>query len=104
MQVRVIELAPGHLVYRQEAGYADDLAPELRAALLKVTDRRWIVEPGEGEGRPTLAAQAQAARDAEQAEIRGHDLVQAALARFPDAEFVEDEAAHGHSSHPQRQR
>ena len=92
MQLRVIELTPGRLVYRLEDGFGDDLAPELRAALLSVTDQRWIVERGEGEGAPTLAALEAAAKEAEQAEIRGHDLVSAALAAFPDAEFIEEDA------------
>ena len=100
LQVRVIELAPGRLVYRQEEGFGEDLAPELRAALLSVTDRRWTVEAGEGEGvgAPTLAAQDESAKEAQAAEVRGHDLVQAAFAAFPDAEIVEEEhSARGQS-------
>jgi len=91
LQVCVIELAPGRLLYRQEDGFDDDLRPELRAALMAVTDRRWTVEIAEGEGTPALAAQEQAAKDAEAAEIRGHDLVKAAFAAFPGAEILTED-------------
>ncbi len=91
MQVRVIELAPGRLVYGLEEGFTEDLCPALRTALRKVTDRRWQVERGEGEGRPTLAAEDEAARAAQAQEIREHDLVEAAFAAFPDAEMLDQD-------------
>ncbi len=97
LQVRVIELTPGRLVYRLADGFADDLATELRARLLSLTGLRWTVEQvGEGEGAPTLAAQEQTAKDAAAASLRDHDLVKAAFTAFPDAQFVDEEAP-GHS-------
>jgi DNA polymerase-3 subunit gamma/tau len=88
--VRVIDLAPGRLVYALAPGIADDPGPELRDALLKATGERWQVERGAGEGAPTLREQAEAAKAAEAERIRSHPLVEAAFAAFPGAEIVED--------------
>jgi DNA polymerase-3 subunit gamma/tau len=88
--VRVIELTPGRLVYSLSPGMADDPAAELRDALLKATGERWQVERGAGEGVPSLREQADAAKAAEAERIRRAPLVEAALAAFPEAEFVED--------------
>ena len=92
MQVRVIELAPGRLVYRTEPGFDEDLCPALRSALRKLTDRRWQVERGAGEGAPTLAAQDAQVRHDEARSIRENPLVEAALAAFPDAELLDEDA------------
>jgi len=91
--VRVIELAPGRLVWSPAPGLSDDPGAELRDALLKATGERWQVERGPGEGAPTLREQAEAARAAEAERIRSTPLVAAAFAAFPDAEFVDDEDA-----------
>jgi DNA polymerase III subunit gamma/tau len=91
--VRVIELAPGRLVYALAPGMAEDPAAELRDALLRATGERWQVERGTGEGAPTLREQAEAAKAADAERIRKTPLVEAALAAFPDAEFVEDDDA-----------
>src|SRR5690606_21888164 len=88
--IRVVELAPGKLVYSPAPGLADDPASDLRDALLKATGTRWQVERGAGEGAPTLREQAEAARQAEADRIRRHPLVEAAFDAFPDAELVEE--------------
>jgi DNA polymerase-3 subunit gamma/tau len=88
--VRVIELTPGRLVYSLAPGMADDPAVELRDALLKATGERWQAERGEGEGVPSLREQADAAKASEAERIRRAPLVEAALAAFPEAEFVEE--------------
>jgi DNA polymerase-3 subunit gamma/tau len=88
--VRVIELAPGRLVYSLAPGLSGDPAAELRDALLKATGERWQVELGTGEGVPTLREQAEAQKAAESERVRREPLVEAALAAFPDAEFVEE--------------
>ena len=94
--VRVIELAPGRLVYSPAPGLADDPALELRDALLKATGERWQVERGEGEGAATLRERAEAAKAAEADRVRTTPLVEAAFAAFPQAEFVaETEAPKG---------
>ena len=98
MQVRVVSLAPGELAYAHADGFDEDLRPELRAALLAVTDRRWTVERASGEGAPTIVEQEKMHEQARKAAMREHDLVKATLAAFPDAEFVEEgEAARGRS-------
>ena len=90
MQVRVIELADGRLVYTQPRGFDEDLLPEIRQALLAATGRRWEVTKGPGEGAPTLVEQEEAARAQLAAAIRKDPLVEAAFAAFPDAEMIDD--------------
>src|SRR5690606_39160563 len=93
--LRVVELAPGRLVYSPAPGLGDDPAPELRDALLRATGERWQVERGEGEAMPTLREQAEAEQAARQARIRSEPLVEAAFAAFPQAELVEDTESGG---------
>jgi DNA polymerase-3 subunit gamma/tau len=93
--VRVIELAPGRLVYAPAPGFSADPSAELRDALLKVTGMRWQIERGQGTGTPTLREQAEALQEAAAERIRSAPLVQAAVAAFPDAEFVEEAEAVG---------
>jgi DNA polymerase-3 subunit gamma/tau len=88
--VRVIELAPGRLIYTLAPGLGEDPGPELRDALLKATGERWQVEVGEGEAVPTLRERAEAEQAARQARIRKSPLVEAAFAAFPEAELVEE--------------
>ena len=47
MQVRVIELSPGKLVYTQPPGFNEDITADLRNGLLHATGERWLVERGE---------------------------------------------------------
>ena len=89
MQVRVIELAPGKLMFSQPPGFEDDIAVEIRQALLEVTGQRWEVTRGEGEGQPTLVEQDEAVRKAEKDRMENHPLMQAVRAQFPDAREVE---------------
>ncbi len=94
--VRVVELAPGRLVYSLTPGMSDDPSADLRDALLKATGTRWQVERGTGEGAPSLRELAEAAKQAEAERIRRNPLVEAAFEAFPNAEFVsEDEAPRG---------
>jgi len=98
LQVRVIELATGLLRFAQAPGFKEDLVPELRAALLKLTDERWQVELAEGEGQPTLVEQQKARARADESAIRKAPLVEATLAAFPGAELVNEDrraSAHG---------
>jgi DNA polymerase-3 subunit gamma/tau len=100
--LRVIELAPGRLVYSPAPGLSDDPAPELRDALLKATGERWQVERGEGEGLPTLRERAEAEQAAHRERIRSAPLVEAAFAAFPDAELVEETEAGGNRNWSKR--
>ncbi|MGV3556356.1 MAG: DNA polymerase III subunit gamma/tau, partial [Croceibacterium sp.] len=100
--LRVIEQAPGRLLYAPVAGFNDDPAPELRDALLKATGERWQVERGEGEGLPTLRERAEAEQAAQRDRIRSAPLVEAAFAAFPDAELVEDSEGGGNRNWSKR--
>lgn len=91
-QLRPISIRPGEILYRSADG-RDDFAPALRDALLELTGERWRIEPGEGEGQPTLAEARDAAQNARRDEILNHPLVQAARKAFPDAELVEPDLA-----------
>ncbi len=98
-QVRVIELAPGKLVYTQPHGFDDDITPAMRQALNEVTGQRWEVVKGEGEGAPSLFEQAELAVQAEKDRIEQHPLMQAVRQHFPDARAVEDaEPPRGHKN------
>jgi len=88
--LRIIDLAPGKLVYEIAPGLGEDPAPELRDALLRVTGERWQVGAGEGASLPTLREQEEAAKAADEQRIRSAPLVEAAFAAFPDAELVDD--------------
>ena len=90
LQVRVIELEPGKLVYTQPEGFDDDITPEIRQALLELTGQRWDIQRGEGEGAPTLVEVEEAARRAEKAALESHPMMQAVRAHFPDAQLVEE--------------
>ena len=89
--VRVEALEPGRLIYQLANGIAEDPGAEMRDVLRQVTGVRWEVEPGSGEAALSLREKEEADRDAEAARIRAHPLVAAALAAFPNAEFVEDD-------------
>jgi DNA polymerase-3 subunit gamma/tau len=88
--LRVVELAPGQLVYQVAPGLGEDPAPDLRDALLKATGERWQVSAGEGEALPTLREQAEAAKAADEQRVRSAPLVEATFAAFPGAELVDD--------------
>ncbi|HEX7751088.1 MAG TPA: DNA polymerase III subunit gamma/tau [Novosphingobium sp.] len=91
LQVRVVELAPGLLRYAQPPGFNEDIAALLRQALNTATNESWTVERVAGEGAPTLVEQDDAAKADAQAALRRSPLVEATLAAFPGAEFVEEE-------------
>ncbi len=94
--IRVVTLAPTVLRFAMAPGYSGDPAPVLRDALLRATGERWLVERTEGDGMLSLREKVEALREVELAEMRRSPLVEAALAAFPEAEFVEvDTAARG---------
>ncbi len=91
MQVRPVDVTDGTFVFAQAPGFSEDLAPELRQALLDLTDKRWQVEQVAEGGEPTLVEREQSAKADADAKLRKHPLVEATFAAFPDAEFVSDE-------------
>jgi DNA polymerase-3 subunit gamma/tau len=91
MQVRPIAVEDGRLVYSAVEGFGEDLAPELKQALLELTGKRWQVELRAGGGEPSLFERERAAKAEADAKLRAHPLVEAAFAAFPEAELVEDD-------------
>ncbi|OZA92546.1 MAG: hypothetical protein B7X57_07855, partial [Erythrobacter sp. 34-65-8] len=90
MQVRVVQLGQGLLRFSRAPHFREDIAPQLRDALYSATGMRWQVEECQTDGVPSLLEAEQMAREAADATMRQHPLVQAALEAFPDAEFVTD--------------
>jgi DNA polymerase-3 subunit gamma/tau len=98
--VRVVGLAPGELRFSLVPGYSGDPSPDLRDGLFKATNDRWQVELVtselvQAEPAPALRELAEADKAAAQLALRQSPLVAAALAAFPAAEMIEDNAA-GH--------
>jgi DNA polymerase-3 subunit gamma/tau len=91
--IRLIELAPGKLVYELAPGLGNDPGPELRDALLRATGERWQVVAGTGDALPTLRERADAVTAAEDERIRNAPLVKAAFEAFPEAELVDESEA-----------
>jgi DNA polymerase-3 subunit gamma/tau len=91
LQMRLVELSPGTLRYAQDPRFKEDLAPELRAALLELTGERWTIECCDEPGMPSLVEQQEARARADDAAIRDNPLVAATLAAFPGAELVKEE-------------
>jgi DNA polymerase-3 subunit gamma/tau len=93
LAVRVIELAPGRLVYQLAPGIAGDPSADIRRTLEQATGERWQVERGEGAAAPSLE-EARAAREAADAAALNEDpLVKAVLTAFPGARLVDPPAA-----------
>jgi len=100
LQVRVIALEPGRLIFAQPDGFDENIATEIRQALQAVTGETWTVEKGpieEGgaEAQPTLVEQAEAAKAEEAERLRRHPLVEKAFAVFPNAQLIEEDASSG---------
>lgn len=101
--LRVVELAPLSLTFALAEGYPGDPAPEIRDALLRATGERWQVQRADSGGQPSLRELADASKAADDAAMRASPLVAAALAAFPEAEFIEDQSA-GQQGQRQRSR
>jgi DNA polymerase-3 subunit gamma/tau len=91
LQVRVVELAPGRLVYEQAPGFPDDITMALKTGLQKATKAHWEVERRSAGGAPSLVEVEQGERAAQDAAMRSSPLVSAAMAAFPGAELIEDD-------------
>ena len=89
LQVRVVELGADRLVYAQPPEFREDKSAELRDALKQATGERWTVERVESGGALTIVEAELAKAEAARQELRADPLVAAALASFPEAEFIE---------------
>ena len=91
LQVRVIEMTDGKLVFTRAPHFTDDISPELREALLAATGKRWQVEERPGaDAPPSLHERLEAEQRAAQDRIRNDPMVVAAFAVFPDAELIQE--------------
>ncbi|MGB7408505.1 MAG: DNA polymerase III subunit gamma/tau [Pontixanthobacter sp.] len=90
LQVRVVTLEPGTLIFARADRFKDDIAPQLRDALMGATNYRWTIEQSADEGAPSLVEQDEAAERSALEQLKKHPLVEATMAAFPDAEMVED--------------
>ena len=68
------------------------IADDQRDALLRATGERWQVTRAEGDARPTLREEAEAAKSAAKAAMLRSPLVEATLAAFPGAELLDEQA------------
>jgi DNA polymerase-3 subunit gamma/tau len=95
MQVRVVELAPGHLRYAQPPQFREEISASLRAALAKTTGEAWYIEKiaiGDAAAAAlTLVEQDEARQRAQADALRASPLVAATLAAFPQAELIDDD-------------
>ena len=95
LQIRPISVEQGKLVYSRDAKYTDAIEPVLKDALLAITGTRWQLETGDpADAQPSLEETARAHAEEARAAMREHPLVKAMQAAFPDAELIEDGAAH----------
>ncbi len=107
-QVRVVELVHdqaqsqngGRLVYEQAPGFPDDITAEIKAGLQKVFGDYWEVERRPSGGAPTLVEAGQAREADARAALMTSPLVAAALAAFPQAQFIEQERGGGEQRRP----
>jgi DNA polymerase-3 subunit gamma/tau len=92
MQVRVVELVAGRLVYALAPGFRDDISREIREGLNQLSDARWEVERADSGGGSTLVEQQQALAADQDRALRDTALVKAAFEAFPGAELVEEDS------------
>ncbi|ABC62828.1 DNA polymerase III tau subunit [Erythrobacter litoralis HTCC2594] len=92
LQLRVIECEERRLVFSRASSYTEEIAPQLREALLAATGQRWQLEERDWvDAPPSLMEQAEAREEEKKARIDGHPLVAATKTAFPDAEIIPEE-------------
>jgi DNA polymerase-3 subunit gamma/tau len=90
LQIRVVDLTPGRLVYALAPGFRDDISRELRDGLNQLGETRWEVERSEEGGASTLVERQQDLAAEQSRALRESPLVKAAFEAFPGAELVEE--------------
>ncbi|GAA4644152.1 DNA polymerase III subunit gamma/tau [Pontixanthobacter gangjinensis] len=93
LQVRIVSLEPGKLRFSRASQFKDDIAPQLRDALMGLTGDRWTVEECQEAGAPSLVEEGEAEQRAALELLKKHPLVEATMDVFPEAEMVEEEIA-----------
>ncbi len=94
LSVRVVSLAPGHLVYALAPGIPGDPTADMRRGLEGATGGAWRVERSAdaASAMPSLEEARAVAAAREEAALREDPLVRAALAAFPGAEMIDESA------------
>ncbi|WJY18617.1 DNA polymerase III subunit gamma/tau [Alteriqipengyuania flavescens] len=93
LQLRIVTLEPGKLVYSREDRFTDPVLPEVRDALYRAYGNRWTVEEVAEGGEPTLVEREETAKEEAAAALLENPMVKAAFAAFPDAEIIKDDTA-----------
>ncbi len=88
--VRLVHFEDGRMEFALAPGGNPNLVQDLSRKLQEWTGRRWMVSvTSRAEGAPTLAETAAAAKAEREVGIRAEPLVQAVLAKFPNAQIVD---------------
>ena len=85
--VRLVSFKPGHIEIRLEDNAHGGLANELGRKLGQWTGERWIITVSGEQGGKTLAEQAHEVEERKKGEAAADPLVQAVLAKFPNAKI-----------------
>ena len=86
--VHLVRCEAGRLEIRPDENAPRDLSARVGALLSEWTGQRWVVTVSSEPGEPTLAQQAEAARQKEHEAAARHPLVQAAQRAFPGAKIT----------------
>jgi DNA polymerase-3 subunit gamma/tau len=86
--VHLVRCEPGRLEIHPDENAPRDLAARVGTLLSEWTGQRWVVSVSGEQGDPTLAKQAEAARQKEHEAAAQHPLVQAAQKAFPNARIT----------------
>ncbi len=86
--VRPVSITTDRLVIARGDRVDDELCRDLAAALGKVSQHRWTVTIGDGEGEPSLLEREHAAKAQREAEIKALPVVKAAFDHFPEAQLL----------------
>ena len=86
--VHLVRCEPGRLEIRPDENAPRDLSARVGSLLSEWTGRRWVVSISGEQGEPTLASQAETARQKEHETAALHPLVRAAQKAFPSARIT----------------
>jgi DNA polymerase III subunit gamma/tau len=86
--VRLVRLEDGVLEFGLTRSADRAIVQKLGAKLMEWTGRRWIVSLSNEPGDPTLAEMEDARRAEEASQRSAHPVVQAILAKWPDAKVL----------------
>lgn len=86
--IRLVSYQPGRIEFEPAPEASKDLAQRLGARLQAWTGNRWAISVVSDGGKPTIAEVENAAETARREEAHAHPMVQAVLARFPQAKIT----------------